>query len=479
MAASVAAILKARVTLVEAGAMGGDCLNTGCVPSKALLRSAQLAHQARHAARYGLQAAELAQDFAAVMERVQRVVRSIEPHDAPERFRALGVDVVHGRARLTTPWTVRVEAGGDAFELTTRSIVIATGSRPRLPAIPGLREAGCLTTDTLWSLRRQPRHLLVLGGGPVGCELAQAFARLNVRVTLVEQGERLLPRDDADAAGWVAEALAADGVTVLAGHRALRCEAAVDGHRLTLEHDGARRSVEGDVLLCATGRTPYTDGLGLEALGIRLADGGAVPVDAALRVRWPHLFACGDVTGRLPFTHMASHQGRTAAINALLAPFKRFAVDERAIPWVTFTDPQLAQLGLTQAEARQRGVPHEVTHYRLAELDRALTDEATAGFVKLLTAPGSDRLLGATLVGEQAGELLPELVLAMQQRLGLKKILAAVHAYPTLAEANRYAAAEWQLAHLPPRLLGWAERLHRWRRGPGGAAAASAAAEVR
>ncbi|HYL24287.1 MAG TPA: FAD-dependent oxidoreductase [Burkholderiales bacterium] len=459
VAAYIAAAVRARVTLVEKDRMGGDCLYTGCVPSKALIKSARLLAQMRRAHEYGLRVPTVQFDFAEVMERVQRVVRTVAPHDSAERYSALGVECLHGEARISSPWTVTIDA---KQTLTTRAIVIAAGARPLVPRIPGIEQARVLTSDTVWELRELPRRLVVLGGGPVGCELAQAFARFGARVTQVEMLPRLLPREDPDAAQRVRERFAAEGIDVRTAHRAVRVE---PGRALICEHAGSELRFEFDALLCALGRVPNTAGYGLEALGIPLAAARTVETNDYLQTLYPNIYACGDVAGPYQFTHTASHQAWYAAVNALFSPFKRFRADYSVIPWATFTDPEVARVGLNETEAKERGVAFEVTRFELAELDRAIADEAAEGMVKVLTEPGSDRILGATIVGEQAGELIVEFITAMKQGIGLNKILGTIHIYPTLAEANKYAAGAWRRAHAPARLLRALERFHAWRRG--------------
>ena len=466
VSAYVAAAVKAEVTLVEGRRMGGDCLNTGCVPSKALIRSARLARQLRDAAALGLKDVQGEVDFAAVMQRVQRVIRDIAPHDSVERYTSLGVEVLQGHARITSPWTVDVRLhDGGTRTLTTRSIVIAAGAAPVVPPIPGLAEAGCLTSETLWGLTQLPKRLLVLGGGPIGCELAQAFARLGSQVTQVEMAPRLLGREDPEVSDLVAAALRDDGVAVLTGHEAVRVEA-VDGEKRLVARNALGEVVVGfDQLLCAVGRSPRLSGYGLEALGIAPTPGQPIETDAWLRTRVPNVYAVGDVAGPFQFTHAAAHQAWHAAVNALFGRFRRFRVDHRVIPRATFTDPEVARVGLSETEAREQGIAVEVTRYGIDDLDRAIVDGTAHGFVKVLTAPGTDRILGVTLVGEHAGDLLAEYVLAMKHGLGLNRILGTVHAYPTLAEANKYAAGEWKRAHAPKRLLDWAARYHAWERG--------------
>ncbi|MGH8820971.1 MAG: FAD-dependent oxidoreductase, partial [Rhodoferax sp.] len=471
VSAYIAAAVKAKVTLVEAHRMGGDCLNYGCVPSKALIRSARLAHQMRHGARYGLGNVEPAFSFKAVMQRVQDVIAAIAPHDSVERYTALGVEVLQGHARIVNPWTVEITAAdGNRQRLTTRSIVIATGSRPVVPPLPGLDEVDYLTSDTLWEafarLDAVPRRLLVLGGGPIGCELAQSFQRLGAQVTQVEMAARLMLREDEDVSALVRRALERDGVQVLTNHKALRFEKVGDVKIAVLEQDGAQTRIEFDVLLCAVGRAARLTGYGLEELGI--PTNGTVTTNDYLQTLYPNIFAVGDVAGPYQFTHVAAHQAWYAAVNALFGDFRKFKADYKVIPWATFTDPEVARVGLNEQEARERGVAYELTRYDMDELDRQICEEGvhpkTQGFVQVLTVPGRDRILGVIIVAAHAGELLAEYVLAMKHGLGLNQLLATIHTYPTLAEANKYAAGEWKRAHAPQRLLAWASRFHQWKR---------------
>ena len=457
VAAYIAAAVRAKVTLIEKGRMGGDCLNTGCVPSKALIRSARLLSQIRDAHRFGLRNATAEVDFAAIMERVQRVIREIEPHDSVERYTQLGVECIQGEARLTSPWSVEV----NGRTLTTRSIVIATGAEPFVPPIPGIRETDCLTSETVWNLRELPPRLLVLGGGPIGCELAQAFARLGSQVTQVEMLPRILPREDPEFSEMVATQMRADGVNVLTGHKAARF---ID-HTLVCEHDGREKQIPFDTLLCAVGRVARTKGFGLEALGIGVTKARTVETNEFLQTVYPNIYACGDVAGPYQFTHVGAHQAWYASVNALFGFARKFRADYSVIPWATFTEPEVARVGLNELEARERGVPYEVTVYGLDDLDRAIADGTAHGRVKVLTAPGSDRVLGATIAGEHAGDLIAEFVAAMRHGFGLNKILGTIHIYPTLAEANKYAAGAWKKAHAPQRALGALEKLHAWRRG--------------
>jgi pyruvate/2-oxoglutarate dehydrogenase complex dihydrolipoamide dehydrogenase (E3) component/uncharacterized membrane protein YdjX (TVP38/TMEM64 family) len=463
--AYIAAAVKAKVTLVEKHKMGGDCLNYGCVPSKALIKTATLARQIRHSADVGIRRADCEIDFAQVMDRIAQVIRDIEPHDSVERYTKLGVDVVEGTATIVDPWHVKITtASGGEQLLSTRSIVVATGARPFVPPLPGLDEIGYLTSDTLWELREQPRRLVVLGGGPIGCELAQAFARLGSQVTQIEMLPRVMAREDEEVSAYARKVLEADGVAVLTGHKALRCERDADGGKvIVVESGGQDKRIAFDQLLCAVGRSARLEGFGLETLGIPTHR--TVQVNEYLETIYPNILAAGDVAGPFQFTHTASHQAWYAAVNGLFGTFKKFKADYRVIPWTTFIDPEVARVGLNEQEAKAQGVAYEVTRYGIDDLDRAIADGAAHGWVKVLTVPGKDRILGVTIVGVHAGELLAEYVLAMRHGLGLNKILGTIHTYPTLAEANKYAAGEWKRAHQPHGLLRWVEKFHAWRRG--------------
>ena len=462
--AYIAATVRAKVTLVEADKMGGDCLNRGCVPSKALIRSARAAHDMRSAGDFGIASAEPRVDFAAVMSRVREVIATIAPADSVERYTELGVDVRLGHARIVDPWTVEItDRDGGVSRLTTRAIVIAAGGEPILPDVPGLREAGALTSDTMWDAlaKREtlPERLVIVGGGPIGTEMAQAFARLGAQVTQVDAGQRILPRDDQDASAFVADVLQREGVTILTDHRAVRCE----GKTLVVASDAGETVLPFDEIIVAVGRHARLTGYGLEELGIPTDQ--PLALSERLETLYPNIYAVGDVAGPYQFTHFAAHQAWFAAVNALFGSLKSFRADYRVVPWTTFTDPEIAHVGHTEATAKEQGVAYEVVRYDLGHLDRAVAEGANSGFVKLLVAPGKDRVLGATIVASGAGELLAEYVLAMKHGLGLNKILGTIHAYPTMVEANKYAAGEWKKAHKPEALLRWVERFHRWRRG--------------
>ncbi|MCB1758422.1 MAG: FAD-dependent oxidoreductase [Gammaproteobacteria bacterium] len=461
VAAYIAAAVKARVTLIEKHKMGGDCLNTGCVPSKALIRSARFLAQIRRAREFGFSGASAELDFTAVMERVQRVVKQVEPHDSVERFTGLGVDVIQGEARIVSPYEVEV----NGRRLTTRSIIVATGARPFVPPIEGLAELPYLTSDNLWELRELPRRLLVLGGGPIGCELAQSFARFGSEVTVVEMAPRLMIREDLEVSSMVAERFGEEGVRVMLGHTAKSFRVENGVNILVAEHDGKSVELEFDRVLVAVGRAANTSRFGLEELGVQLTERRTVEANEFLQTNFPNIYVCGDVTGPYQFTHTASHQAWYASVNALFGLFRRFKVDYSVIPFATFTDPEVARVGLNEQDAIEQGVEYEVTVYGLDDLDRAIADGEDYGFVKVLTVPGKDRILGVTILGEHAGDLIAEFVTAMRHGLGMNKILGTIHIYPTWTEGNKFAAGNWKKAHTPERLLRWVERFHGWRRG--------------
>ena len=461
VSAYIAAAVKAEVSLIEKHQLGGDCLNTGCVPSKALLRSARFAAELRKAEQLGFSKAHAEVDFAAVMQRVQRVITTIEPHDSAERYTGLGVEMLAGNARLTSPWSVEV----NGKTLTSRAIIIASGARPLVPALPGLELIEPLTSDNVWALRERPARLLVLGGGPIGCELSQAFQRLGSQVTQVEMAERLLVREDPEASAALTQQLRLEGVDIRLQHQAVRV-VIQDGEKQLICLDRVNQqevAIAFDQLLLALGRVANTQGMGLETLDLKLRANGTLETDEYLATRFPNIYACGDVTGPYQFTHVAAHQAWYAAVNALFGDFKRFKVDYRVIPWATFTDPEIARVGLNEQDAKAQGIAYEVTHFAIDDLDRAIADEAAHGYIKVLTVPGKDRILGATIVGEHAAELLAEYVLAMKHGLGMNKILGTIHTYPTLSETNKYAAGEWKRAHAPQGLLRLVQRLHAWR----------------
>ncbi len=461
VSALIATTVKASVTLIERHRMGGDCLNTGCVPSKALIRSARIAQYVRRAEEFGLCAVPVDVNFPRVMQRVRDIIGRIEPHDSVERFCELGVNCLQGDARIISPWAVEV----NGVVLTARNIVIASGARPCVPEIPGLATLDYLTSDSVWALTELPRRLLVVGGGPVGCELAQAFANLGSEVTLVTRAQRLLPREDPDVAELVCTAFLRQGISVHTESAPLSFSGVEGASECVLDTLSGQRRLAFDRVLLAAGRSANVETLGLDALGIGVDADGVLAVDDYLCTAIPTIYACGDVVGPYQFTHMAAHQAWYATVNALFGRVRRFRVDYSVVPWATFTDPEVARVGLNEEQATAQNIAYELTRYELADLDRAIADSETRGFIKVLTEPGRDRILGATIVGYHASELIQEFVLAMRHGLGLRKLLSTIHIYPTLGEANKFVAGEWRKARKPQRLLRWVERYHRWNRG--------------
>lgn len=472
VSAYIAAAVKAKVTLIEAEKMGGDCLNYGCVPSKALIKSAKVAQQMRDAHNYGLESSQPSFDFSAVMARVHKIIAAIAPHDSIERYTKLGVEVLQGYGKLVDPWTVEIQLNtGETQRLTARAIIIAAGAKPFVPDLPGLDKVGYLTTDTLWhefaQRKHAPKRLVILGGGPIGCELAQSFSRLGAQVTQIQRHSRLLLREDEDVSALAYQSLEASGVEVLCDHSALRCDRVVDAgveqKFLWLEHKGRDVCIEFDDLICAVGRVARLEGYGLEDIGVEVKN--TVVANEYLQTLYPNIYAAGDVAGPFQFTHTAAHQAWYASVNALFSPLKKFKADYSVVPWTTFVDPEIARVGLNEQEAKASGITYELTQYSLDDLDRAIADSSTQGFVKVLTPPGKDKILGVTIVGAGAGELLAEFVLAMKHDLGLNKILGTIHTYPTMAEANKFSAGVWKRNHAPEKLLNWVARYHNWMRG--------------
>ncbi|WP_404366527.1 FAD-dependent oxidoreductase [Marinobacter sp.] len=466
VSAYIAAAVKAKVALIERDRMGGDCLNTGCVPSKAIIQSAKVAETMRHADRYGLETVEVKGSFRTIMDRVKRIIAEIEPHDSPERYRKLGVDCISGEASFASPWELDVvHSDGRRERLSARAIIVATGGKPAVPPIPGLKDMDPLTSENLWDLHEQPERLLVLGGGPIGCELSQAFHRLGTSVTQVEMGSRLLSKEDPDVAKVVLEQFQCEGIQVLLNHKASGFTEENGEKVAYCEHKGEQVRIPFDRVLVAVGRAANTRSLNLEVLGIEPERDGTLPTEEDMSVRYPNIFACGDVAGPYQFTHAAAHQAWYASVNGLFGNFRRFKVDYRVLPWVTFTQPEVARVGLSEEEAEQQGVEVEVTRYDLGELDRAIAESHTSGFIKVLTPPGKDRILGAVVVGHNGGEILAEFTLAMKHGLGLNKILGTVHPYPTWNEAAKFTAGEWKRANAPQGILRLLEKFHGWRRG--------------
>ncbi len=468
VSAYIAAAVKAKVTLIEAHKMGGDCLNYGCVPSKALIKSAKIIHYINNGEKYGLEWVEPQFSFKKVMARVHTIIGSVAPHDSIERYTALGVEVLQGYGKIIDPWTVEVQlVNGEHKRLTTRSIIIAAGARPQVPLLPGIETSGYLTSDTLWGVLAEydtvPKRMVVLGGGPIGCELAQCFARLGSQVVQVQRADRILMREDPEVSDLAAQSLARDGVSVLTGHSAVRCVQDDRGKAIIVRRGDTEKRLDYDVLLCAVGRSARLSGYGLEDIGI--ATERTVLTNEYLETLFPNIFAAGDVAGPYQFTHAAGHQAWYASVNALFGTWKKFKVDYSVLPWTTFIDPEVARVGLNEQEAVQQNIDYEVSRFDFAELDRAIADSATRGFIKVLTVPGKDKILGVTLVGEHGADLLAEFVLAMKHGLGLNKILGTIHTYPTLSEAGKYAAGEWKKAHAPEKILRLMQWYHKCKRG--------------
>lgn len=464
--AYIAATVKAKVTLIEKHRMGGDCLNTGCVPSKALIRSAKLISQMQRCKEYGINRAEFELDFAQIMQRVQRVVKTVEPHDSIERYTSLGVNVIEGEAVITSPWTVEVKNSEGTQTLSARNIVIATGARPFVPPIIGIEKIDYLTSDTIWSLQQRPERLLILGGGPIGCELSQSFARLGCTVTQVEMLPRIMIREDEEVSAMVAARFIREGIDLRTQHRAKEFIIEGDDHILICEdlaNDNKEVRIHFDKVLIAVGRSANLKGYGLEELGIPVER--TITTNEFLQTSYANIYAAGDVAGPYQFTHTAAHQAWYASINALFSPFKKFRVDYSVIPWATFVEPEVARVGINEIEAKEQGIAYEVSRYDIDELDRAIADEEAHGMIKVLTVPGRDKILGVTIVGEHAADIIAEYVLAMRHNIGLNKILGTIHIYPTMAEANKYVAGNWKRAHAPQRVLRWLESFHKLRRG--------------
>ncbi len=457
----IAAAVKANVSLIEKHKMGGDCLNTGCVPSKALIRSAKMAHYLDRANEFGLSLDNKQVDFGKVMERIQSVVKTVEPHDSVERYSGLGVDCIQGEATIVDPFRVKV---GDRV-LTTKNIVIATGARPFVPPIKGVDNIDYYTSDNIWELREKPENLLVLGGGPIGCELAQSFHRLGIQVTQMDMAPRLMPREDEDVSEVVMEKFRSEGINLLLGCMAKEFKTSESGNVLVYEQNGETKEVAFDKVLLAVGRKANTDKLGLENIGLTTNPNGTLKVNEFLQTDIPNIYAAGDIAGPYQFTHTAAHQAWYAAVNSLFGSFKKFKADYRVIPWATFTDPEVARVGLSEDEAKEQGIAYEVTKFGIDDLDRAIADSEAHGFIKVLTVPGKDKILGATIVGYHAGELITEYISAMKHGIGLNKILGTIHIYPTLSETNKYVAGEWKRTHAPEKLLGYLQRFHAWRLG--------------
>ncbi len=457
----IAAAVRSKVALIEKHKMGGDCLNTGCVPSKSLIRSAKMLSYVNRAKEFGFKNGKIDFDFADVMERVQGIIQKIEPHDSIERYTDLGVNCIQGEARINSPYEVEV----NGQTITTRNIVIATGASPFVPPIPGLDKINYYTSDTIWNIRKLPKRLLILGGGPIGSELSQAFARLGSEVTQVQREPQVMVREDPEIAELIMKRFQEENINMLLNHEAVEIVTNGNSKTLICKYEDREVSVEFDEILVAVGRKANIKGFGLEKLGVAITDGGTIEANEFLQTNFPNIYCVGDVTGPYQFTHFAAHQAWYASVNALFGGFKKFKTDYRIVPWATYTDPEVARVGLNEKDAKENGTQYEVTTYGIDDLDRAIADSEDHGLVKVLTRPGKDKILGVTIVGPHASDIIAEYVLAMKNGLGLNKILGTIHIYPTLAEANKYAAGEWKKAHAPEKILQWIRRFHNWKRG--------------
>jgi pyruvate/2-oxoglutarate dehydrogenase complex dihydrolipoamide dehydrogenase (E3) component len=460
-AAGGAALLGARVALLERGAMGGECLNTGCVPSKALLHVARVAHTVRTASAHAVSgvAALPAQDLGRAMAYVKAAQARIAPHDSVERMTAMGVTVIRSHARLRSAH--EVEATDVGRVLWARHIVVATGSRPHVPDIPGLADAGYLTNETVFDLADLPASLLVIGGGPIGCELGQAFARLGAAVTIVNRAEQLLPREDADVSAALARRLASEGIEVWNGSMPLAVAPRGSRRRVTVRTSAGARAIDVDRILVAAGRRPQVEGLGLEDAGVRFDERG-IAVDRTCRTTVRSIWAIGDVTDTFRFTHWGGHQARLVVRNALLPGRRRDARD--TLPWTTFTDPEVARVGCSEAEARRQRLPYQAVVVPFEQIDRAVCDGEADGFAKVLVRRGTGKILGAAIVHRHAGELIGTLVLAKRQGISLTRLASLIQVYPTLGDVTRALGDEYLVGSLLPRIRPFASRILAWRR---------------
>ena len=452
----IGAAVKAKVALIEKHKMGGDCLNTGCVPSKAIIKSASIVHNVKKANEYGLKNINTEFEFSEVMERVQNVIKKIEPHDSIERYEGLGVNCITGEAKIISPWEVE----GNGKVITTKKIVIATGASPFVPPIKGIETTSILTSENLWDIRELPKKFIVLGAGPIGMEMAQAFSRLGSEVTVIERGDSIMSKEDEDASSVVLDSLRAEGVKILLKTEALEFK----GNTLVCGTDDGDIELDFDQVLVAVGRKANTRGFGLEEIGVKLRDNGTIITDVYLRSNLPNVFACGDVAGNFQLTHTAAHEAWYASVNALFGRFKKFKRDYSAIPWATYTSPEVATVGRNEKALKDEGVEYEVYKYEIDDLDRAIADSTDYGFAKVLLKPGTDKILGATIVSSNASDLLIEFTSAMKNGFGLEAILGTIHPYPTMSEANKYLAGVWKNKTKPEKLLKYVEKLHKWER---------------
>jgi len=464
----IASAVKAKVILIEKHKMGGDCLNTGCVPSKALIRSAKINSYIQRADQFGINIESSSVEFSKVMARVHAIITRIEPHDSIERYTKLGVQCLTGDAKIISSHVVAV----NGRKITTKNIIIASGARPKIPNIPFLDSINYYTSDTIWDIKQLPKKLLVLGGGAIGCELAQCFSKLGSNVTQIVRGSRILSKEDEIVSAEVSKKFVSDGINLKTSCDIIRFEVnqdsdAKDGLDKCLvykDDSGQEQKLVFDTLLLAVGRVANTEWLNSKDLTLQLLSNGAIKVNNYLQTSVKNIYSCGDVIGAYQFTHVASHQAWYAAVNSLFGMFRKFKVDYSVIPWAVFTDPEVARVGINEQQALKENIEYELTQYNINDLDRAIADDEDYGFVRVLTKKGSDKIIGVTIVGYHASELIAEYVLAMKHNIGLNKLLGTIHIYPTYNEANKFAAGEWKRAHVSERLLAFVERFHGWMR---------------
>ncbi|MGH1467421.1 MAG: dihydrolipoyl dehydrogenase family protein [Bdellovibrionales bacterium] len=457
----ISAAVGAKSALIDRHKMGGDCLNTGCVPSKAIIKSAKINHQIKNAKKYGINVKDTEVDFKAVMTRIHSVIKDIEPHDSVERYTKLGVECISGEAKILSPWEIEV----NGKILTTKNITIATGARPFVPPIPGIKNINLATSDSLWEITELPKRLLVVGGGPIGSELAQAFSRLGSAVTQVERNDRIMAREDESISELIQSSFKEEGINLLLKSNLVKFEKSNDENIAFIESEGETKEISFDLCIMAIGRKANTTGFGLEELGVELNPSGTVKVDPYLRTtKYKNIYACGDVAGPFQFTHTAAHQAWYVAVNSLFKPFYKKKANYDVVPRVTFTDPEVASVGLSEVEAKNSNTKYLKTIYPLDDLDRAIAESETKGFVQVLTKPGTDKILGATIVGSHAGDMLLEFTSAMKNGFGLNGIMGTIHPYPTLGEGNKYVAGFWKNKTKPEKIIAWLKKFHAFRR---------------
>lgn len=455
--AYIAAAVKAKVALVEKHKMGGDCLNYGCVPSKAIIASAKKVSLENKYKEFGLKEVKIKFEFSEIMNRVKNVIKKIEPNDSIERYEKLGVNCFLGNAKIISPFEVMI----NEKIYSTKNIVIASGAEPIVPKLSGLENIKFYTSETLWKIENLPKELLVVGAGPIGLELAQAFFRLGSKVNVIEMSEKILSKEDEDISSFMKIELEKEGIKFYTKHKLTSFEK----NSAILEFENTKLKLSFTEVLFAIGRKARTKDFGIEELGIELNQDGTIKTDEFLQTNFPNISACGDVAGPFQFTHTASHQAWYASVNSLFGIFKKFKADYRVIPRTTFTDPEISSVGINEIEAKLKNIEYDLYKYEISELDRAIADGEAKGFIKVLTKKNTDEILGVNIIANHSGEMIQEYVLAMKYKIGLNKILGTIHAYPTMVEANKYVAGIWKKKTKPEKVLNILEKFHKWRRG--------------